>query len=74
VLLDKLADPIPDDYVPPQNLSADVAKMVSDVRDAGLLRMTGGAAPNVATARSSCLLLGSSPRPSAKRNAHRCSR
>ncbi len=42
----KLAEHIPEDYVPPQKLIADVGKMASDARDAGLLRMTGGAAPN----------------------------
>ena len=47
----KLAEHIPEDYVPPQKLIADVGKMVSDARDAGLLRMTGGAAPNLPTAR-----------------------
>jgi hypothetical protein len=40
----KLAEHIPGDYVPPQKLVADVGKMVSDARDVGLLRMTGGAA------------------------------
>jgi hypothetical protein len=50
MLLHKLAEDIPEDYVPPQKLIADVGKMVSDARDAGLLRMTGGAAPNFPTA------------------------
>ena len=47
MLLHKLAEDIPEDYVPPQKLIADVGKMVSDARDAGLLRMTGGAAPEL---------------------------
>ena len=34
-LLHKLAEHIPEDYVPPQKLIADVGKMVSDARDAG---------------------------------------
>jgi hypothetical protein len=58
MLLHKLAEHIPEDYVPPQKLIADVGKMVSDARDAGLLRMTGGAAPNFPTA-SELPLLGS---------------
>jgi hypothetical protein len=40
-LLHKLAEHIPEDYVPPQKPIADVGKMVTDARDAGLLRMTG---------------------------------
>jgi hypothetical protein len=39
MLLHKLAESIPEGYVPPQKLIADVGKMVSDARDAGLLRM-----------------------------------
>ena len=35
MLLHKLAEGIPEDYVPPQKLIADVAKMVSDARDGG---------------------------------------
>jgi hypothetical protein len=62
MLLHKLAEDIPEDYVPPQKLIADVGKMVSDARDAGLLRMTGGAAPNFPTA-SELPLLDSSRRP-----------
>jgi hypothetical protein len=38
MLLHKLAEHILEDYVPPQKLIADVGKMVSDPRDAGLLR------------------------------------
>jgi hypothetical protein len=37
MLLHKLAEDIPEDYVPPQKPIADVGKMVSDARDAGLL-------------------------------------
>ena len=59
-LLHKLAEHIPEDYVPPQKLIADVRKMVSDARDAGLLRVTGGAAPNFPTA-SELPLLGLEP-------------
>jgi hypothetical protein len=65
----KLAEHIPEGFVPPQKLSADVGKMVSDARDAGLLRMTGGAAPNFPTA-SELPLLGSnqdSPDPESHR-------
>jgi hypothetical protein len=58
MLLHKLAEHIPEDYVPPQKLIADVGKMVSDARHAGLLRMTGGPAPNLPTA-SELPLLGS---------------
>jgi hypothetical protein len=61
MLLHKLPEHIPEDYIPPQKLIADVGKMVSDARDAGLLRMTGGAAPNFPTA-SELPLLGSSRR------------
>ena len=57
MLLHKLAEHIPEDYVPPQKLIGDVGKMVSDTRDAAL-RMTGGAAPNFPTA-SELALLGS---------------
>ena len=42
MLLHKLAEDIPEDYVPPQKLIADVGKMVSDTRDAGLLRDGAG--------------------------------
>ena len=42
MLLHKLAEDIPEDYVPPQKLIADVGKMVSDARDAGLLRDGAG--------------------------------
>jgi len=65
MLLHKLAEHIPEDYVPPQKPIGDVGKMVSDARDAGLLRVTGGAAPNFPTA-SELPLLGSnqdSPNP-----------
>jgi hypothetical protein len=65
MLLHKLAEHIPEDYVPPEKLIADVGRMVSDARDAGLLRMTGGAAPNFPTA-SELPLLGSSRGPSRK--------
>jgi hypothetical protein len=58
MLLHKLAEHIPEDYVPLQKLIADVGKMVSDARDAALLRMTGGAAPTFPTA-SELPLLGS---------------
>jgi hypothetical protein len=58
MLLHKLAEHIPEDYVPPQKPIAGVGKMVSDARDAGLLRMIGGAAPNFPTA-SKLPLLGS---------------
>ena len=50
MLLHKLAEHIPEDYVPPQKPIADVGEMVIDARDAGLLRMTGRAAPNFPTA------------------------
>lgn len=44
MLLHKLAEDIPEDYVPPQKLIADVGKMVSDARDAcHTLRAWGGA-------------------------------
>ena len=56
MLLHKLAEHIPENYVPPQKLIADVGKMVSDTPDAGLLRMTGGAAPNFPTASELALL------------------
>ena len=36
MLLHKLAEHIPEDYVPPQKLIADVGKMVSDARDGHL--------------------------------------
>ena len=39
MLLHKLAEHIPADYVPPQRLVADVGKMVSDARNAGLLHI-----------------------------------
>jgi hypothetical protein len=42
MLLHKLAEDILEDYVPPQKLIADVGKMVSDARDAGLLRDGAG--------------------------------
>jgi len=37
-----LAEDIPEDYVPPQQLIADVGKMVSDARDAGPFRDGAG--------------------------------
>ena len=42
MLLHKLAEHIPENYVRPQKLIADVGKMVSDARDAGLLRDGAG--------------------------------
>lgn len=42
MLLHKIAKDIPEDYVPPPTLIADVGKMVSDARDAGLLRDGAG--------------------------------
>src|SRR5215207_8279324 len=62
MLLHKLPQQMREDYVLPQKLIADVGMMVSDARDAGRLRMTGGAAPNFPTA-SELPLLGSSRRP-----------
>jgi hypothetical protein len=50
MLLHKLAEHIPEAYVPPQKLIADVGKVVSDARDAGLLRMTGGTTPDLSLA------------------------
>jgi hypothetical protein len=66
MLLHKLAKHIPEDYVPTQKPIADVGKIVSDARDAGLLRMTGGAAPNFPTA-SELPLLGSNRRRRSRR-------
>jgi hypothetical protein len=48
MLLHKLAESIPEGYVPPQKLIADVGKMVSDARDA-----PGAGASNVYRARPS---------------------
>ena len=42
MLLHKLAEHIPEDYVPPQKPIADAGKMVSAARDAGLLRDGAG--------------------------------
>jgi hypothetical protein len=42
MMLHKLAENIAEDYVLPQKLVADVGKMVSDARDAGLLRDGAG--------------------------------
>ena len=41
MLLHRLAEHVPEDYAPPQKLTAEVGKMVSDGRDGGLLRMIG---------------------------------
>jgi hypothetical protein len=42
MLLHKLLEDIPEDFVPPPKLLQDVGKMVSDARDAGLLRDGAG--------------------------------
>ena len=50
-LLHKLAEHIPEDHVASET-DRGRRKMVSDARDAGLLRMNGGAAPNFPTTES----------------------
>ena len=57
----------------PEKLIADVGRMVSDVRDAGLLRMTGGAVPPFATASELPLLGSSRMAEPQKTKAHGCS-